>query len=453
MSNTLSNNIVRMIKGFNGIKNGIEYHNINIPYGTPVEEYENLIKSIAGPKKIVTRFRGIATEDLPQYQKVQALKTRSWGTLYETIPFTLTTGNDVRWSPNRKYIALAHSSNPYLNVYLFDGENFIKLPNPTDIPADIVTSISWSPDSQYIAVSYIYQPYFSVYKLIDNKLEKLPNPSVRPTGEANSVAWSPNGEHIVVAHKSSPYITLYKFSGNNLTKLNTPISGVLPSGNAYGVAWSSDNQYLSVAHDTSPFISNYYFNGIALTKLNNPNILPTANGRGVSWSSDNKYLAIICGNESELFVYELSNNVLIKISENITIKAGNNIEWSPNGRLLAISHSETPFISIYRFENNKFELMSNPFMTTTKANKLSWSTDGKFMCIAGTPSLSLYSTTITDMILPINFLRDVIERDEESFKFMGVGFVLKNYQQGDLATMDLLFLSQEAREELGETIE
>ncbi len=133
---------------------GIQHHNIEVPTGTPVEAYGELVRSIAGPRKIVTRFRGVAATDLAAYQRVEGLRVKSWGENHMSLP----SGQYGQWNDTMQYFAFAHDS----SITLYNGE--LQTAIQTIPLPDLATHLAWHGD--YLAVVYIYQPYFSIFKLV-----------------------------------------------------------------------------------------------------------------------------------------------------------------------------------------------------------------------------------------------------------------------------------------------
>jgi hypothetical protein len=127
---------------------------------------------------------------------------------------------------------------------------------PGDLPASTGFGVAFSSDDTYMAVAHSTTPFITIYKRSGDTFTKLSNPGDLPANNGNGVAFSSNGTYMAVAHTTSPYITIYKRSGDTFTKLSNP--GDLPAGTGRGVAFSSVGvNYLSVAHGSSPYITIY----------------------------------------------------------------------------------------------------------------------------------------------------------------------------------------------------
>jgi WD40 repeat protein len=165
------------------------------------------------------------------------------------------TGYSVSFSPDGKYIAVAHGSSPFINVYPWDGTFGAKIADPATLPGVDGNSVSFSPDGKYIAVVHETSPYINVYPWDGTFGAKIADPATLPAGAGRGVSFSPDGKYIAVAHDTSPFISVYPWDGTFGAKIADPAT--LPAGTGYSVSFSPDGKYIAVAHDTSPYISNY----------------------------------------------------------------------------------------------------------------------------------------------------------------------------------------------------
>src|SRR5690606_4544266 len=84
-----------------------------------------------------------------------------------------------------------------------------KLANPAVLPTGIGHGCSFSPDGGYLAVAHSTSPFLSIYKRSGDTFTKLANPAVLPTGTGNGCSFSPDGEYLAVGHNTSPYLSIY----------------------------------------------------------------------------------------------------------------------------------------------------------------------------------------------------------------------------------------------------
>jgi DNA-binding beta-propeller fold protein YncE len=118
---------------------------------------------------------------------------------------------------------------------------------------------AFSPDDKYLSVAHSFSPFITIYEIdsATNTFTKLANPASLPTGNGLGTAFSPDDKYLSVAHATSPFITIYEIDSatNTFTKLANPSN--LPGGNGRGTAFSPDSKYMSVAHISSPYMIIY----------------------------------------------------------------------------------------------------------------------------------------------------------------------------------------------------
>ncbi|HKJ91866.1 MAG TPA: hypothetical protein VJ957_01805, partial [Longimicrobiales bacterium] len=73
------------------------------------------------------------------------------------------------------------------------------------VPAGNGFGIAWSPDGRYLAVAHEISPYITVWDMEDpDNPVKFADPATIPTGAGQSIAWSPDGAFVGVGHTSYP---------------------------------------------------------------------------------------------------------------------------------------------------------------------------------------------------------------------------------------------------------
>ena len=249
----------------------------------------------------------------------------------------LGTGYGCAFSPDGKYLAVAHFSTPRITVYDVE-DNFTKLPALSALPGT-GHGCSFSSDSKYLAVAHEGSPYITVYDAEDNFTE-LPALSA-PPGRGYGCAFSPDSKYLAVAHEGSPYITVYD-AEDNFTKL--PALSALP-GTGYGCAFSPDGKYLAAAHSGSPRITVYDVEN-NFTKLPDLSALPF-DGNGCSFSSDGKYLAVAHYSSPYITVYDVEDNFTKLPALSAPPGQGNGCAFSHDSKYLAVAHNSSPYITVY----------------------------------------------------------------------------------------------------------
>ena len=131
----------------------------------------------------------------------------------------------------------------------------LKLADPATLPAGGGNGCAFSADGNYLAVAHTTTPFITIYKRSGDTFTKLANPATLPTGTGNSCAFSADGNYLAVVHGTTPCITIYKRSGDTFAKLANPAT--LPTSGGNECAFSADGNYLAVANGATPFITIY----------------------------------------------------------------------------------------------------------------------------------------------------------------------------------------------------
>lgn len=198
-----------------------------------------------------------------------------------------------------------------LNQLLLYGrptEIFNTLSDPADLPTGAGQSVAWSPDGKFLAVAHTTTPYLTIYQRNGTTFTKLANPATLPTGNATKVAWSMKGKFLAVSHTTTPYVTIYERSGTTFTKVADPAT--LPSGNGRAVAFSPDGRTLAVGHSTSPFLTIYSRSGAVFTKNTDPVDLPANAINDLAFSPNARHLACAVETSSPyIHIYETSGTI------------------------------------------------------------------------------------------------------------------------------------------------
>ncbi|MCA1944962.1 MAG: VCBS domain-containing protein [Desulfovibrio sp.] len=89
----------------------------------------------------------------------------------------------------------------------------VKQANPATLPTGTSYSCAFSPDGKYLAVAHGSSPFVTIYSVSEaGVFTKIDNPATLPTGTGRCCAFSPHdgGVRLAVGHNSSPFVTIYK---------------------------------------------------------------------------------------------------------------------------------------------------------------------------------------------------------------------------------------------------
>jgi Tol biopolymer transport system component len=315
-------------------------------------------------------------------------------------PATLPGGANygMAWSPDGRYLAVAHGASPYVTIYDWSTGSPVKITNPGTLPPYTGLSACWSPDGRYLAVAHDTTPYVTIYDWNSGSPVKITNPGTLPAGNGRVAAWSPDGRYLAVGHSTTPYVTIYDWSTGSPVKITNP--GTLPTGDPFGMAWSPDGRYLAVAHNTTPYVTIYDWITGSPVKITNPGTLPPTGPARAAWSPDGRYLAIANGNTPYITIYDWITGAPVKIADPGTLPpAAGGAAWSPDGRYLALGTGSTPFTYTYDWITGYPVKAPDPTGGSPAlfCNGLAWSPDGRYLAAGGdgTVTLIIFDTFVS----------------------------------------------------------
>lgn len=129
---------------------------------------------------------------------------------------------------------------------------------------------------------------------------------------------------------------------------------------------------------------------------------------GLDWSPNGKYLALSHTQAPFVTIFKIDGEYFAKIKDfdsQITSTAYN-CSFSPNSDYLSIAHTQYPYITNYKIdENDNFIKLDNPdTLPTLTANSCSWSNDGKYLCVAYSekPFINIYEKDKEDNFIKLD---------------------------------------------------
>jgi WD40 repeat protein len=121
-----------------------------------------------------------------------------------------------------------------------------------------------------------------------------------------------------------------------------------------------------------------------------------------------QYLAISHAQSPYLTIYSRAGDSYVKVTDPVILPAalnisdpngggGGGVSFGFNGTYLAVAHTVAPFLTIYKRTGNTFTKLPNPaILPTGKARAVHFSADGTYLAVAinpGSPGLIIYKRT------------------------------------------------------------
>jgi WD40 repeat protein len=341
--------------------------------------------------------------------RFQAVPQFPWSNpIQQPNPLTLPAGqgNSCKWSPDGRFFAVCHVTSPYVTIYERSSANFIKLPDPATTPAGVGQDVTWSPNGDFLVVAHNTTPFITIYQRQGINFTKLSDPGTLPAAQGVRVKFSPNGEFMAVS--SATDFQLYNVNGTTFTSIVGSSGISSPDGIAGEIAWSNDSQYLALSNrsGTGNLFNCYQRTGLtftAMTIATQPSTVPNA----LMFTPDGANLiGGYTATPNYTFYYTVSGSTLTFASNPFpsgSPPAGPvfGISISPNGTLIAVVSSVSPYLQIYSGSfAGGWTLLSNPAtIPITACNGVDWGPTNQWLGLAVNSSPNMY-TYLTASSLP-----------------------------------------------------
>jgi len=342
---------------------------------------------------------------------------------------------DTSWSPNGEILTVACTTSPYIVNYIVSKDiqteeyTFVKHNEFTGgIPSGACYGADWSPNGEVLSIAHNIVPYTTNY-IVSKDLQTGIYTFTKhagltggnPTGNGSEITWSPNGEVLSVVHFTAPYATNYIVTKNIETGVYTftkhvGLTGGNPTGNGYGISWSPNGEVLSIAHSTAPYATNYivtknietgvytFTKHVGLTGGN-----PTGNGNSTFWSPNGEILSIAHTTSPYISNYIMTKNVETGdytftkhagLTSGNPTGNGNDVLWTANGRFLLAAHTTVPYVTPYSISTDSSNLytFTKNYLYTERITESSvivsvkWSPNNEIVCFGknSSPYIVLY---------------------------------------------------------------
>ena len=224
-------------------------------------------------------------------------------------------------------------------------------------------------------------------------IQRIPRSFAAPSGGGVSAPF------LGAALVGTPFFRQWNFSTGYST---VPDPATLPTGIGYAVDYSLDGLYVAVAHDFQSSVSLTIYNP---NDLSAPPVQINTGGdcQIARFSPDGLYLATYSRITNELTVYNVGTWT-IAASKSITgatsqFNDSEAMAWTPNSSEVWICVRSAPFLSIFPVAT---WIEDTSFSPGLRPDAIAFSPDGKLISLAfsASPFVSFYSRTNSNGIIP-----------------------------------------------------
>lgn len=223
---------------------------------------------------------------------------------------------------------------------------------------------------------------------------------IRLSDNVQTIDETPTTISTITLSENTTYCLRAKIVGRNTTTPNENTSFVLSQALAYRDSANSSAVLLG-----APVIYQW---STTPTTLSNPSELPPS-GASVNWSPDGKYVAIGHNTSPFITIYERDGDTFTKLANPSSLPPNrpDGLAFSSvTGRFLALANISSPYIVIYERNGNTFTKLDDPgTLPAGPTASVTWSPNEKYLAITHqtSPFVTIYErngTTFTKLADP-----------------------------------------------------
>ena len=308
--------------------------------------------------------------------------------LFEDIGYTADDDNingapKPVWSSDERYIAVV--GNPDVRIYKLD-EDGSGLDLISTISHDNIVRAVWSPDGAFLAVAYEHTTLrIGIYRFEGTQLSEPE--FIYDTSELAAsygwfdLDWSNNGKFIIassnVNNSSSGLFRVFIFDGSLGSTVTLTLAYSLPRVSAKH-SISPCGSLIAIVDRLSDSVSVYSFDGtnVILKGTVTPGV---GVGRWLEWSPNGKYIAMVGSSFLRVHHYDAATNNLAQIdSVNVGGIVNASCDWSPDSRYIIVGRTDTAYV--YSFDGTTI----SPYDSfVIDSGIVEWSPSGRYIAFGG----------------------------------------------------------------------
>lgn len=402
---------------------------------TSLQFTTGLTKSYKTQAMVYRSFYAPRTETTSGLQFPEYRRTGTgWGTKSTNPGGTIGYCDSIHFSPSGKWIVTGCQTYPYYQVIPFNqstgvlGTPIVQT-NPTAYLSGACEGVQFSLDSTFVMLGHVNSAYLDIRTFDDvtGQVGPIPDlPLILPPGQVNKFSINNTGDFLGLCGDggtaSNRSIAIYSFEkvlGENPSKFNDSSGTATYTATSTKAIFTENNKYLIVSYSGNPALNSFRIDTVARTIVGRVSLktpFNNCNGRGCALTSDNKYVAVAYFKNpsgSDNFAVYRFNSETGQIGAALTIPSypsgdGKGIKFSYDDKMLTVLHSNSPFITTYRFneETETFTLLGSPGTTLlTGSLDIDYSPNHNYVGVAslGTDNLGVWAFESTK----VNLLNDV----------------------------------------------
>ena len=101
-----------------------------------------------------------------------------------------------------------------MTVYRLSGSTFTKLDDPSSLPAGTGNDADFSPDGRFLAIAHTSSPHLELYQIDGDVLTNV-GFHIVPGNDGLSVAFSPDCKHLAIGHQGDVFLSIYETQGES----------------------------------------------------------------------------------------------------------------------------------------------------------------------------------------------------------------------------------------------
>lgn len=304
--------------------------------------------------------RYIARVGWDSLHSLSVISVDGWGIHFPAVP---PEGFALAWSPDGQYLAYGCDTWPRAQcVFVLRTSDWSLVAGIPTIQG-ICYSLSWSPNGQVLTVVFMDASLHSLHfvQTSDWTLGPTPTPPIFGEDFTLEAVWSPDGQWLALTNTAT-FLYIYRVSDG--VWIHVP--GYSFNWPGAGLAWSPDSKFLSVPLWSATGRGTYVvghtvFRAETWGSMPGFPSLPGANPDSAFSPGEGEYLAVAHGGSPGLTVVRVSDWAIVPGTGGSTTQPvitnypwdpphpedGFAVDWSPDGRLLALAFRGAPGMKIY----------------------------------------------------------------------------------------------------------